>query len=608
MPESNELSRYGMMPKNVTAQHMLLHFPFDPGSANGLIFEGVALVFDNSLLRNLRYGMFGEILAVEIGDRAGDFADQVFDGNSQRNNPEVTLPGAVQSWLKCLDNESTTVGVFVAAPTSAIEIGQSNLVDQMLDEMPPSCSKVFDPGPSVTTVILAAMALYITDGHSGEDNLFNECPQLVESEILGSAFAFQVNLTKQFVCDGDRKGEIQVARLIQLQVKLSLFDFSGIFACIEPIISHLLEITALEIHACNWIDTGQRLAINFIHVATHLGPSLRLVILNVFDRGRDIWVSVECELSLQELSSFGLLILTLVAHERFEKSGKRAFTYLYVSIRTTECLVYIAQSLNLCAVAKFYSYFQLKYLYISFLFDDYLRVPEDGMTKQGLIESYSWFRDIPVTLLFTNVPVTECLIGVATKLYVTLTIANTVFYALVGVIAGLNITSTITELTSIAVSYGLSNDVINIDLNNKVPNHFEVDFKSELRKDFISKPIVLSSTWTACEEASSVASIAKCFEDAFEPCNLMKLVGYQLFDITFVSMISSCSVLAPLKQGQQIHSNNISTGAISVVAIVSPLFRMYSTSGCFNVAVRNFEETGEADIVVHYYDFCLWDF
>ncbi|KAJ8558181.1 hypothetical protein K7X08_004947 [Anisodus acutangulus] len=410
MPESNELSRYGMMPKNMTAQHMLLHFPFDPCSANGLIFEGVALVFDNSLLRNLRYGMFGEILAVEIGDRAGDFADQVFDGNSQRNNPEgifpfakkesiliplsyhdygmpteteplsinaafpqiilnlryghhftlyhchchdtgqtpslVTLPGAVQSWLKCLDNESTTVGVFVAAPTSAIEIGQSNLVDQMLEEMPPSCSKVFDPGPSVATVILAEMALYITDGHSGEDNLFNECPQLVESEILGSAFAFQVNLTKQFVCDGDRKGEIQVARLIQLQVKLSLFDFSGIFACIEPIISHLLEITALEIHACNWIDTGQRLAINFIHVATHLGPSLRLVILNVFDRGRDIWVSVECELSLQKLSSFGLLILTLVAHERFEKSGKRAFTYLYVSIRTTECLVYI------CSITK----------------------------------------------------------------------------------------------------------------------------------------------------------------------------------------------------------------------------------------------------------------
>lgn len=42
-----------MMHKVVTAQHALLHFPFDPGSANGLISEGVALVFDNSLLWNL---------------------------------------------------------------------------------------------------------------------------------------------------------------------------------------------------------------------------------------------------------------------------------------------------------------------------------------------------------------------------------------------------------------------------------------------------------------------------------------------------------------------------------------------------------------------------
>lgn len=35
-----------------------------------------------------------------------------------------------------------------------------------------------------------------------------------------------------------------------------------------------------------------------------------------------------------------------------------------------------------------------------------------------------------------------------------------------------------------------------------------------------------------------------------------------------------------------------------MVAIVSPLFIMYSTSGCFAIAARNFDELGEADIVL----------
>lgn len=90
-------------------------------------------------------------------------------------------------------------------------------MDQMLDEMPPYCSKLFDPGPSAATVILAATVLYLTNGHSEDDHLFIECPQLVESRILGSAIAFQVNFTKQLVCDGDWRGNIQVARFTQLQ-------------------------------------------------------------------------------------------------------------------------------------------------------------------------------------------------------------------------------------------------------------------------------------------------------------------------------------------------------------------------------------------------------
>ncbi|KAK4380688.1 hypothetical protein RND71_002550 [Anisodus tanguticus] len=224
-------------------------------------------------------------------------------------------------------------------------------------------------------------------------------------------------------------------------------------------------------------------------------------------------------------------------------------------------------------------------------FDDYLRIPEDSMTKQGLIESHSWFDVVPATLLFSTIPIYKCLIGAAAKYQSTLTIANTLFYVLVGVIDGLNITSTVTEPTTDAISFGPPHEVNNIDFYDRVANHFELDFKSKQGNDFVSKPIILSRTWTTC-----VASIARCFEGVLEPYNLMKVVGYQPFDITFVSVISSCSALATFRQGQQIHFKDISTGAISVIAIISPLFTMYSISGCFNV--RNFEETGEADTIL----------
>ncbi|KAJ8539653.1 hypothetical protein K7X08_013905 [Anisodus acutangulus] len=190
MPESNGLSRYGMMPKNVTAQHRLLHFPFDLGSANGLIFEGVALVFEDSILWNLQYSMFEalsrnaafplRILNLRYGHY---FAMYHYD--TGQTPSLMTLPGADQSWLKCLDNESTTVGVFVTVLTSAIEAGQSNLADQMLNEMPPSCSKVFDPGPSFATIILADI-----------DSGFDEGKSVADPTNITSVLAFDSNAKK----------------------------------------------------------------------------------------------------------------------------------------------------------------------------------------------------------------------------------------------------------------------------------------------------------------------------------------------------------------------------------------------------------------------------
>ncbi|PHU12513.1 Pentatricopeptide repeat-containing protein [Capsicum chinense] len=89
-----------------------------------------------------------------------------------------------------------------------------------------------------------------------------------------------------------------------------------------------------------------------------------------------------------------------------------------------------------------------------------------------------------------------------------------------------------------------------------------------------------------------------CFEGALELYNLMKIAGFRPDKITFVSVISSCSDLATIGQGQQIHSDVVKTGAVSVVAVVSSLISMYSKCGCLGEAEKIFEERVEADIVL----------
>ncbi|XP_016503583.2 pentatricopeptide repeat-containing protein At2g41080-like [Nicotiana tabacum] len=89
-----------------------------------------------------------------------------------------------------------------------------------------------------------------------------------------------------------------------------------------------------------------------------------------------------------------------------------------------------------------------------------------------------------------------------------------------------------------------------------------------------------------------------CFEGTLELYNLMKIAGFRPDKITFISLISSCSELATIGQGQQIHSEVIKTGAVSVVAVVSSLISMYSKCGCLDEAEKIFEERVEADIVL----------
>ncbi|KAL8161108.1 hypothetical protein V2J09_012597 [Rumex salicifolius] len=87
-------------------------------------------------------------------------------------------------------------------------------------------------------------------------------------------------------------------------------------------------------------------------------------------------------------------------------------------------------------------------------------------------------------------------------------------------------------------------------------------------------------------------------EGALEQYNLMKMAGFRPDRITFVTVISSCSELATLGQGQQIHAEVLKAGADSVVSAVSSLISMYSRCGCLKDSERIFIERKDIDAVL----------
>ncbi|CAG7873687.1 unnamed protein product [Brassica rapa] len=78
----------------------------------------------------------------------------------------------------------------------------------------------------------------------------------------------------------------------------------------------------------------------------------------------------------------------------------------------------------------------------------------------------------------------------------------------------------------------------------------------------------------------------------------MKISGYRPDQITFVTVLSSCSDLAIRGQGQQVHAEAVKIGASSVVAVVSSLISMYSKCGCLEDAAKAFSERGDEDEVM----------
>ncbi|KAK9068077.1 hypothetical protein SSX86_012188 [Deinandra increscens subsp. villosa] len=89
-----------------------------------------------------------------------------------------------------------------------------------------------------------------------------------------------------------------------------------------------------------------------------------------------------------------------------------------------------------------------------------------------------------------------------------------------------------------------------------------------------------------------------CNEEALNQYHIMKISGYKPDKITFVTILSSCSQLATLGQGQQIHAEAIKSGATSSVSVLSSLISMYSRCGCFKDSLKSFSETKVHDVVL----------
>ncbi|KEH31388.1 pentatricopeptide (PPR) repeat protein [Medicago truncatula] len=90
----------------------------------------------------------------------------------------------------------------------------------------------------------------------------------------------------------------------------------------------------------------------------------------------------------------------------------------------------------------------------------------------------------------------------------------------------------------------------------------------------------------------------RCFDGVLDHYCMMKMAGYRPDRITFVSVISSCSELATLCQGKQIHAEVIKAGASSVVTVISSLVSMYSKCGSLQDSIKAFLECEERDVVL----------
>ncbi|KAJ0979609.1 hypothetical protein J5N97_015083 [Dioscorea zingiberensis] len=84
-------------------------------------------------------------------------------------------------------------------------------------------------------------------------------------------------------------------------------------------------------------------------------------------------------------------------------------------------------------------------------------------------------------------------------------------------------------------------------------------------------------------------------EGAVDYFSFMRRAGLKPDQVTYVSIISSCSDLGTLAQGQQVHAQAIWSGVDSVLPIRSSLISMYSKCGNLGDSARVFCESDDAD-------------
>ncbi|KAF8775292.1 hypothetical protein HU200_004698 [Digitaria exilis] len=87
-------------------------------------------------------------------------------------------------------------------------------------------------------------------------------------------------------------------------------------------------------------------------------------------------------------------------------------------------------------------------------------------------------------------------------------------------------------------------------------------------------------------------------EGAVDYFCMIRGAGMEVNAVTFVSAISSCSDLAALAQGQQVHAQAIKAGVDKVEPVMTSLVHMYSRCGCLGDAERVFFGYSGTDLVV----------
>ncbi|XP_010555596.1 PREDICTED: pentatricopeptide repeat-containing protein At2g41080 [Tarenaya hassleriana] len=157
-------------------------------------------------------------------------------------------------------------------------------------------------------------------------------------------------------------------------------------------------------------------------------------------------------------------------------------------------------------------------------------------------------------------------------------------------LAGLRSATTGQQVHSYAIKCGLDFDTI---VSSSIAHMYMRSGRLQDGEKVIkSMPILNVVAWNTLIGGNSQNG---CPETVLYLYKMMKNSGCRPDQITSVSVLSSCSDLAILGLGKQIHAEAIKIGANSVVGVVSSLISMYARCGCLDDSVKAFSECDNGD-------------